>query len=268
MGPKRTTATSYGRPLEFEIRTAGGETSIVEVRFAELPVKRWGTLSTDQKRAIGLLRGAPVSVVRAGREIDRGWILMGGKRRENYDDWWRCEIRFEPALDEMFGVTNNKQGVAPTHALRTILEPELEAIARQLNTRVRRAFQALRASVKRPAKRLSQADCYLPPAPGDSGKGNREYVFRAEPLASGAFYVLKRRGRTMAIVMNTRHPLHRVLYEPSKRRRDPLEVRIVERMIAAAARAELQGRTKAERKVLEQHRNAWGDALAAFLGIA
>jgi hypothetical protein len=93
-------------------------------------------------------------------------------------------------------------------------------------------------------------------------------VFRAEPLASGAFYVLKRRGRTMAIVMNTRHPLHRVLYEPSKRRRDPLEVRIVERMIAAAARAELQGRTKAERKVLEQHRNAWGDALAAFLGIA
>ena len=32
----------------------------------------------------------------ANREIDFGWFFMGNKRRENYDDWWRCEVKFEP----------------------------------------------------------------------------------------------------------------------------------------------------------------------------
>jgi hypothetical protein len=266
LGPSGTTAIGYGDVLKFAIRQPGSAVSPVEVRFTELPVARWGHLSTDQKRAIGVLRGATVSVVRAGREIDRGWILMGGKRRENYDDWWRCEIRFDPTLDEMFGVTNNKQGVAPTHMLRTILEPELEMIARQLNSRVRRAFQALRGSANGPAKRLNRGDRHLPPVPGDSGKGNRDYVFRAQPLASGSFYDVERRDKTMVIILNTGHPLYRVLY--TSRRRRPSEARIVEQIVAAAARAELEARTKAEWKILKRHREAWGDAVAAFLGVA
>lgn len=48
-----------------------------------------------------------VSIVRAGRELDldRGWT-------NSYDPterWWGAEIDFPPALDEVFGVTNNKQ---------------------------------------------------------------------------------------------------------------------------------------------------------------
>lgn len=52
-----------------------------------------------------------VSVVRAGREImlDQGWCI-GYDPRER---WWGAEIEFPPALDELFGVTNNKQ--AATH---------------------------------------------------------------------------------------------------------------------------------------------------------
>ena len=52
-----------------------------------------------------------VSVVRAGREImlDQGWCI-GYDPRER---WWGCEVEFPPALDEIFGVTNNKQ--AATH---------------------------------------------------------------------------------------------------------------------------------------------------------
>ncbi|MGI8447952.1 MAG: hypothetical protein ACR2MP_12395 [Streptosporangiaceae bacterium] len=46
------------------------------------------------------MTGSPsVSVVRSGREIDQGWFFMGTKRRENHDDWWRCEVRFDPVLD-------------------------------------------------------------------------------------------------------------------------------------------------------------------------
>jgi len=48
-----------------------------------------------------------VSVVRAGRELDldSGWT-------NSYDPterWWGVEVEFPPALDEVFGVTNNKQ---------------------------------------------------------------------------------------------------------------------------------------------------------------
>lgn len=48
-----------------------------------------------------------VSIVRAGRELDldTGWT-------NSYDPterWWGVEVEFPPALDEVFGVTNNKQ---------------------------------------------------------------------------------------------------------------------------------------------------------------
>lgn len=48
-----------------------------------------------------------VSIVRAGRELDldSNWI----KRTDPRNRWWGLEIEFPPALDEIFGVTNNKQ---------------------------------------------------------------------------------------------------------------------------------------------------------------
>ncbi len=49
-----------------------------------------------------------VSLMRAHREIqlDRSWI-SGDDPRER---WWTVEVDFPTALDEVFGVTNNKQG--------------------------------------------------------------------------------------------------------------------------------------------------------------
>ena len=47
-----------------------------------------------------------VSVVRARRELelDQSWSLKQPTER-----WWGVEIEFPPALDDLFGVTNNKQ---------------------------------------------------------------------------------------------------------------------------------------------------------------
>ena len=67
----------------------------------------------------GIVKAAGVSVVRAQREVAYGWFCMGRKRRENYDDWWRCEVSFEPDLDEYFGLTHSKQGINPTAELRS-----------------------------------------------------------------------------------------------------------------------------------------------------
>ena len=48
-----------------------------------------------------------VSILRAGRELelDSSWANWG-ERRER---WWALEVEFPPSLDELFGVTNNKQ---------------------------------------------------------------------------------------------------------------------------------------------------------------
>ena len=56
-------------------------------------------------------RNMGVSVLRAGREImlDNNWC-NGYDPRER---WWGAEVEFPPDLDEVFGVTNNKQ--AATH---------------------------------------------------------------------------------------------------------------------------------------------------------
>jgi hypothetical protein len=52
-------------------------------------------------------RNVGVSVVRAGRELelDPGWTNSYDPRER----WWGVEVCFEPGLDELFGVSNNKQ---------------------------------------------------------------------------------------------------------------------------------------------------------------
>jgi hypothetical protein len=47
-----------------------------------------------------------LSIVRAGRELDLdpSWTISDPTER-----WWGIEVEFPPALDEIFGVTNNKQ---------------------------------------------------------------------------------------------------------------------------------------------------------------
>src|SRR5690606_4857747 len=65
------------------------------------------------------------------------WYFLGNKRRENYDDWWRCEITFDPDLDELFGVTNTKQGIRPSPILERTIQPDIESIGRKLNAEVR-----------------------------------------------------------------------------------------------------------------------------------
>src|SRR5207245_1622928 len=135
--------------------------------FTELPVHAWHKLSNDEKRRIGISKGAGVSIVRAGREVDYGWFFMGSKHRENYDDWWRCEIMFDPVLDEAFGITHTKQQVRPLPHLIEALSPDIEAAARILNSRARKAHIAVKAGERfSEAERLAnERDHLLRPLP-------------------------------------------------------------------------------------------------------
>src|SRR5262245_43252000 len=95
---------------------------------------------------------------------------MGAKRRENYDDWWRCEVRFEPVLDEAFGITHTKQQVRPTDHLVEALQPHMEALAKVLNNRVRQAhLQAKTGKATASAEAVAERhDAKLKPIPRQS----------------------------------------------------------------------------------------------------
>ena len=85
-----------------------GETHEVSVRFS---------IAKDEARANDNAGSTPfgkhasknigVSIVRAGRELDLDQSLV--IKYDPRERWWGVEIEFPPALDELMGVTNNKQ---------------------------------------------------------------------------------------------------------------------------------------------------------------
>ncbi|GIK64263.1 MAG: histidine kinase [Chloroflexota bacterium] len=97
----------WGDPMEFRIRFQGSDHS-VWVRFSY--AKEEARL-TDNAGSLPHGRHAKdnvgVSIVRADRELelDTTWINSYDPRER----WWGAEVLFPPTLDDLFGVTNNKQ---------------------------------------------------------------------------------------------------------------------------------------------------------------
>ncbi|WP_022850808.1 ATP-binding protein [Limisalsivibrio acetivorans] len=100
----------YGEVINIPIvYDSSGNTASVEMRF---------TIALPETQALGggsivgshYRNNTGISFVRAAREIDFNNFGFFNDRDER-ERWWGCEIRFEPILDELFGVTNNKQAV-------------------------------------------------------------------------------------------------------------------------------------------------------------
>ena len=275
----------FGDSLTYQPNNDEGQGRI-EVRFSELPVERWHHLSNSEKRQLGITNVPSVSVLRAGREIDRGWFFMGNKRRENYDDWWRCEIRFDPVLDESFGITHAKQAVSPRQELSDLLSKDLEPIARALNRRVRRRFELIKVSspLSNAERRAAHAEDALPPLPAQSGPTppDLEHVLAASELTlssdcpyqlvvselstTAAFEAFVREER-LVVALNSRHPLFRDLYGPlatSDAQSDQEIATHVALAVLAAARAEWLAGKGSERAARHEFRQAWSDVLASF----
>jgi Histidine kinase-, DNA gyrase B-, and HSP90-like ATPase len=273
-----------GPPLQFEVRVPRTRSSsMVTVLFSRLPIAEWERFTSAEKRSAGISKGAGVSIVRAGREIDAGWFFMGRKRRENYDDWWRCEVQFEPQLDEQFGVTHTKQGIHPTDQLRALLSPDLECVAHQLNAEVRRQFTSLRpstlaakararaarrdSSLEPPASRPLQRGAHRTPSTGSPRRSDNGIAYRLEQraLEELSFFKPVISADEVLVLLNTCHPFYEVLYRASGNdgTRDSREA--LELLLFAAARAEGVAKSRAERDVADRIRTAWSNALAAFL---
>jgi Histidine kinase-, DNA gyrase B-, and HSP90-like ATPase len=85
-----------------------GEIHEVRLRFSYAKEEaREGFNPGDRPYGKHAAKNVGVSIVRAGRELDLdpSWSNPSEPR----DRWWGVEVHFPPALDELFGVTNNKQ---------------------------------------------------------------------------------------------------------------------------------------------------------------
>ena len=96
----------------YEIKTAEVEVAFSKVKDifydkTAFPAKDPG--SSQMGKHAAKMEG--ISVVRAGREIDFGMFDFYKNIDKPQHRWWGCEIRFNPELDEVFGVSNNKQHV-------------------------------------------------------------------------------------------------------------------------------------------------------------
>ena len=302
LAAKHTGATPFGQPIEYEVQAAepNGKAAAVgrvQITFSQLPVADWYRLSNDEKRRIGISKGAGVSIVRAGREVDYGWFFLGGKRRENYDDWWRCEIQFDPVLDEAFGITHTKQQVrAKTYLIET-LTPDIEAAARALNARVRKAHLAAKAAERftESEKLATEREKLLQPLPSGSRVRDQSVINQLEkrhpelrkpapingdpanqvaykivetPVRDTSFFNYARHNGRLILVLNPHHPFYKQIYQQLAESDAPRDQQLrtqLELLLLAAARSEAAEDNPRSIAQLERQRQLWSDTLATFL---
>lgn len=290
-------ATQFAEELVYEIAASpehSSKTGLVRVRFSELPVAEWSKFSNKEKRARGISKGAGVSIIRNGREVDYGWFFLGGKRRENYDDWWRCEISFDPVLDEAFGITHTKQQIRPQPHLLEALSVDMEATARALNGRARQAHLDAKIaelftesenraseidsmlsplpseSRLRDKKILDNLGRKLPPAARASGKCDDSTEYRILPMvmSESRFFNYARDDGRLILVLNPEHPFYRIVYKPLLESDNPKDKTVrsqIDLLLFAAARTEALLENNETLKLAEQLRTGWSDTLATFL---
>jgi hypothetical protein len=265
----------YGSEVRLSVRrvidAGDGTTGDVVIRFAELPVDDWYSLSTADKRKKGITRSAGVSVLRGGREVDYGWFFMGGKRRENYDDWWRCEIEFSPVLDEEFGVSHTKQQIRPTDTLIESLTPVIEPVARELSRRARDAHERLAAAERERNPLIAVAegvDDVLADVDWEIGPQVKPPGFSissAEKPSPELYSPIKNQD-DLGLMFNASHIFFRRLNDAAtdgnkiaNRTKENIEM-----LLMAAARAEL-ALDASDSQAVERFRLKWGKILSCYM---
>lgn len=160
--------------IKFKVNYNGGEHEI-SVRFTyakEEARKGFNPGSKPHGKHAG--KNIGVSIVRAERELDldQSWVIHHDTRER----WWGVEVEFPPSLDEVFGVTNNKQFANNFTELGKIdidelltngktivqLKEELEeendpkALLIEIAQRINKNLSAIRIAIRDQAKNLER----------------------------------------------------------------------------------------------------------------
>jgi hypothetical protein len=272
-------ASEFCEPLEYPMRLPNGAlgSSTIRVRFSLLPVDKWYNWSAEEKRSTGISGGAGVSIVRAGREIAYGWYFMGRRRRQNYDDWWRCEVAFDPELDEWFGVTHSKQDINPMPELESVLSFDIIAMANRLNNTVRDGFvRARTCDVSTAAQKASVTEWILPTVQqiGHTSSPAQEsehfsarlsYNIRVEARTEPDFVIWKIENSALQLTINENHPFFVKVYRPLRQSGNSDALFHLECMLLAYARSEATHANQNQGVWAAQLRQDWSNTLAALL---
>lgn len=123
-------------PIKYLDKNGEIKTSSVIVRFSIVKDKFYDETafpkgSNPGNYALGkhAAKMEGISVVRARREIDFRRFDFYNVINEPQHRWWGCEIIFDPELDEVFGVANNKQYVELKKVDAADLDPDENEIA-------------------------------------------------------------------------------------------------------------------------------------------
>lgn len=108
----------FGQPLVLNVAFSGAEHPVTITASICKPETRL----EGGGKAIGqhAQRNQGISVVRARRELELNTSFTNSY--DTRERWWGIEVQFEPGLDDVFGVTNNKQ--AATGFTRISLEED------------------------------------------------------------------------------------------------------------------------------------------------
>ena len=101
--------------IDIPITHKNNKTSEVKIRFS-IAKEKFHDEGGGSKIGKHVSKNVGVSIVRAKREIDFGKFDFFSDTNEPQHRWWGCEVLFEPELDEVFGVANNKQQVLLQHS--------------------------------------------------------------------------------------------------------------------------------------------------------
>ena len=115
-------------PIEFR-----GKRHEVKVRFSyakeEARITSSGRNPGDEPYGKHAAKNVGVSVVRAGRELELDQTPV--IKYDPVERWWGVEIEFPPSLDDLFGVTNNKQAA---RNFAELLKLDIESLLREGKT--------------------------------------------------------------------------------------------------------------------------------------
>ncbi len=270
----RLEAVPVGPPLKYEISLHRGVISQVNVVFTKLPLRLSEELSSKEKSEMSITRRAGVSIIRGRREIDYGWYFLGSKRRENYDDWWRCEITFHPELDELFGVTNTKQGIRPSAMLERILQPDMESIGRKLNAEVREGLSRQKEkhrAVRVAGKREIQLEPLARPRNAKKRGHSRRRILRydidlalSRETSDESFFEPQFKDDRLSLKIRMDHPFIATTLKNVGEGLISSDTAIHLMLLAASRAEEHLGQLGVDRELLRKYRVEWGRVLATF----
>jgi hypothetical protein len=198
-------------------------------------------------------------------------------------------MQFDPILDEVFGITHTKQQVRPQAHVLDALTPDLEATARALNSRARKAHLAVKAGERfSEAERIaSDRDHLLRPLPSKAdptakalmkslekghpqlrrrpdGEGSR-YTIVEGTVEDACFFTYAHDAERLVLVLNPDHPFYREIYKPLADGDMPRDQQLrakLELLVLAAARSEAAAKAKGP---VARQRLEWSNTLATFL---